>query len=33
MRNWHIILLVVAVYLIGVKWPSAGQMVLGKVGL
>jgi len=35
MKGWHwgMIALLIAVYLIGVKWPSPGQTVLMKVGL
>ncbi len=33
MSNWHWILIIVLVYLIGAKWGGPGQMVLGKVGL
>lgn len=33
MKNWHLIAIIIAVYIIGVKWPSPGQMVLSKVGL
>lgn len=34
MKSWHIgvIIALVVVYLIGVKYPQAGQMVLSKVG-
>jgi hypothetical protein len=33
MANWHWILLVIVVYLVGVKFPSAGKAVLSKVGV
>ncbi len=33
MQNWHWILIVVIVYMIGVKFPSPGQAVFSKVGL
>ncbi len=33
MKNWHWILIVVAVYLIGVKWPGVGKSALSKVGV
>jgi len=35
MKGWHIgiIVALLVAYLVGVKFPSTGQMVLGKVGL
>jgi hypothetical protein len=33
MKNWHWILLLVAAYFVGVKWPSPGSSVLTKVGV
>lgn len=33
MSTWHWILLIVIVYLIGVKFPGIGQKALGTVGL
>lgn len=35
MKSWHwgVIVLVIIAYFVGVKWPSIGQTVLGKVGL
>lgn len=33
MKNWHWILIVVAVYLVGVYFPQPGKMVLSKVGV
>lgn len=35
MQTWHwgLIVALIAAYLIGVKFPSPGQTVLGKVGL
>jgi len=33
MKNWHYIIVLVAVYLIGVKFPGIGRTVLGKVGI
>jgi hypothetical protein len=33
MANWKWILIIVAVYLVGVYWPAPGKAVLSKVGL
>lgn len=33
MKNWHWIIIVIIVYLIGAKFSGPGQMVLSKVGL
>lgn len=33
MKNWHWILLVAVVYLVGVYWPSPGKALLSKVGI
>lgn len=33
MKVWHWVIIIVLVYLVGVMWPSPGEMVLSKVGL
>jgi hypothetical protein len=33
MKMWHTVVLIIVVYLIGVKFPGVGRTVLGKVGL
>jgi hypothetical protein len=30
---WHLVIVVVIAYLVGVKFPTYGAMALGKVGL
>lgn len=33
MQNWHWILLIIAVYLLGVYWPAPGKVVFSKIGV
>jgi len=33
MKNWHWILIVVIIYLVGAYYPGPGKAVLSKVGL
>lgn len=33
MKTWHVVILIVVVYLIGVKFPSIGQKVFSTVGM